>query len=38
MQYRSISNVKVSLLGMGNMRLPRIEGQPESAIDYAKAQ
>ena len=38
MQYRKISNVEVSLLGMGNMRLPVIEGQPESAIDYAKAQ
>ena len=29
MYYNEISGVKVSALGMGNMRLPKIEGQGE---------
>ena len=36
MYYREISGVKVSALGMGNMRLPKIEGQGEK-IDWEKA-
>ena len=37
MYYSEISGVKVSALGMGNMRLPKIEGQGEK-IDREKAQ
>ncbi len=37
MFYREISGVKVSALGMGNMRLPKIEGEGEK-INRAKAQ
>ena len=37
MFYREISGVKVSALGMGNMRLPKIEGEGER-INRAKAQ
>ena len=37
MYYNEISGVKVSALGMGNMRLPKIEGQGEK-IDWEKAQ
>ena len=36
MYYNEISGVKVSALGMGNMRLPKIEGQGEQ-IDREKA-
>ena len=36
MYYKDISGVKVSALGMGNMRLPKIEGQGEK-IDWEKA-
>ncbi len=38
MEYREISGVKLSMLGMGNMRLPVKEGMSESHIDYDKAQ
>ncbi len=37
MYYKEISGVKVSALGMGNMRLPTVEGQAEK-IDWEKAQ
>ncbi len=37
MYYKEIAGVKVSALGMGNMRLPKIEGQGEK-IDWEKAQ
>ncbi len=37
MYYNEISGVKVSALGMGNMRLPTLEGQGEK-IDREKAQ
>ena len=37
MYYSDISGVKVSALGMGNMRLPKVEGQGEK-IDWEKAQ
>lgn len=37
MYYKDIAGVKVSALGMGNMRLPKIEGQGEK-IDWEKAQ
>ena len=37
MYYNEISGVKVSALGMGNMRLPKIENQGEK-IDREKAQ
>ena len=37
MYYSEISGVKVSALGMGNMRLPKIENQGEK-IDLEKAQ
>ena len=37
MYYNEIGNVKVSALGMGNMRLPKVEGQGEK-IDWEKAQ
>ncbi len=37
MYYNEIAGVKVSALGLGNMRLPKIEGQGEK-IDRAKAQ
>ena len=30
MYYNEISGVKVSALGMGNMRLPKIEGERKS--------
>lgn len=31
------NNIKLSLLGMGNMRLPTVGGEPSSPIDYEKA-
>ena len=37
MYYNEIAGVKVSALGMGNMRLPKVEGQGEK-IDREKAQ
>ncbi len=37
MYYREIAGVKVSALGMGNMRLPTLEGQ-DNKIVYDKAQ
>ena len=37
MYYKELAGVKVSALGLGNMRLPKIEGQGEK-IDRAKAQ
>ena len=37
MYYNEISGVKVSALGLGNMRLPKVEGQGEK-IDREKAQ
>ena len=37
MYYREIAGVQVSALGMGNMRLPKIENQGEK-IDREKAQ
>ena len=37
MYYKDIAGVKVSALGMGNMRLPKVEGQGEK-IDWEKAQ
>ena len=37
MYYKEIAGVKVSALGMGNMRLPKVEGQGEK-IDWEKAQ
>lgn len=37
MYYKEIAGVKVSALGLGNMRLPKIEGQGEK-IDRVKAQ
>ena len=37
MFYREIAGVKVSALGLGNMRLPKVEGQGEK-IDRVKAQ
>ncbi len=37
MYYKEIAGVKVSALGMGNMRLPTLDGQ-DSHIDKAKAQ
>ena len=38
MEYRQISGIQLSLLGMGNMRLPTIDGTPQTAIDREKAQ
>ncbi len=38
MIYNSIQNVKLSSLGMGNMRLPIREGKPDSEIDYTRAE
>ena len=37
MYYKEIAGVKVSALGLGNMRLPKVEGQGEK-IDRIKAQ
>ena len=37
MYYKEIAGVKVSALGMGNMRLPKLEGEAEK-IDWEKAQ
>ncbi len=37
MYYKEIAGVKVSALGMGNMRLPTVDGQ-ESHVDREKAQ
>ncbi len=38
MYYKEISGVKVSALGMGNMRLPTTDGTPRAPIDREKAQ
>lgn len=35
---KQFQNIQLSRLGMGNMRLPTISGEPRSAIDYEKAQ
>lgn len=37
MYYKTMAGEKVSVLGMGNMRLPTIGGDPKAAIDYDKA-
>ena len=37
MFYQELAGVKVSALGLGNMRLPKVEGQGEK-IDREKAQ
>lgn len=38
MEYKAFQNIKLSRLGMGNMRLPIVSGQPDSVIDKEKAQ
>jgi predicted aldo/keto reductase-like oxidoreductase len=38
MIYKNFRNIRLSALGMGNMRLPTVGGDPEAAIDYEKAQ
>lgn len=37
MEYKSFQNIKVSRLGMGNMRLPQLNDNPKE-IDYNKSQ
>lgn len=38
MIYKDFQNIRLSALGMGNMRLPTVGNDPEAAIDYEKAQ
>lgn len=38
MRYKTFQDIKLSRLGMGNMRLPIMEGGPDSAIDMKKGQ
>lgn len=38
MEYKEWNGQKISRLGMGNMRLPILPGQPDSMIDKEKAQ
>ena len=37
MQYKDFKGIKLSRLGMGNMRLPTVDGDGNSPIDYDKA-
>lgn len=37
MLYKDFNDIKLSRLGMGNMRLPRVNNDPKGAIDYNAA-